>query len=213
MNPIVHPAIGNHEYQTPNASGYFDYFNGVGQQTGKAGDRATGHYSFDLGTWHLIALNSNCSIVSCSASSPQEAWLRSDLAGHSAACTVAYWHHPLFNSGIAGNATNMRPIFQDLYNANSDLVLSGHDHHYERFAPENPSGQADGSRGIREIIVGTGGNSLFDPPAQSPQPNSEVRDYTTFGVLELALHPTSYDWLFIPASGGAFTDSGTQSCH
>src|SRR6267378_3063079 len=138
VKSITYPSVGNHEYQTSGATGYFDYFNGVGNQTGRAGDRSNGYYSFDIGTWHLISLNSNdqCTIVSCSAGSPQETWLKADLAAHPNYCTLAYWHHPSFNSGNGGNLTAMQPLLTDLYNADADVILGGHAHHYERFAPQ-----------------------------------------------------------------------------
>jgi hypothetical protein len=213
VKPITYPAAGNHEYLTSGAKGYFDYFNGVGISTGPAGDRTKGYYSFDVGTWHLIALNSSdhCNVVSCAKGSPQETWLRADLAAHPTSCTLAYWHHPRFNSGHDGNATFMQAMFQDLYDANADVVLGGHAHDYERFAPQNPAGKLDRARGIRQFVVGTGG--AFFTAFGSRLPNSEIRNGTTYGVLKLTLHPTSYDWKFVPEAGKSFTDSGSESCH
>ena len=205
------PGIGNHEYLDTNAIGYFDYFNGVGNQNGIAGDRSKGYYSFDLGAWHVIAINSNCDQVGCSAGSAQEAWLRADLASHPVACTLAFWHHPRFSSGLASNNADMGTIYQDLYNANADLILSAHDHLYERFAPQTPAGLADPSRGIREFIVGTGGKSLVG--YSTVKPNSQVRNNKTFGVLRLGLHANSYDWKFAPIAGQKFTDAGSTACH
>ena len=210
-NQLAHPGIGNHEYLTPGAAGYFDYFNGVGNQNGAAGDRGKGYYSFDLGTWHVIALNSNCSVIACSAGTEQETWLRNDLATNPTRCTLAFWHHPLFSSGQAGNNSNMGTLYGDLYNANADLVLTGHDHLYERFAPQTAGAVADPARGIREFVVGTGGKSLVG--WSSIKANSEVRNNTTFGVLRLSLHPSSYDWNFAPIAGQSFTDSGSTNCH
>jgi hypothetical protein len=210
-NQLAHPGIGNHEYLTPGGQGYFDYFNGAGNQTGPAGDRAKGYYSFNLGTWHLIAINSNCSVVSCASGSAQDAWLRADLASHPNACTLAFWHHPRFSSGLAGSNSNMGTIFQDLYNAGADVVLTGHDHLYERFGPQTPAAVADPARGIREFIVGTGGKSLVG--WSSVKANSEVRSNTSFGVLRLTLHPKSYDWKFAPIAGQSFSDSGSTACH
>ena len=219
----THPAIGNHEYLTAPASGcdpasttagkgYFDYWNGVDVATGPAGDRTKGYYSYDLGTWHLIALNSNCSQAGgCGAGSPQETWLRSDLAAHPAACTLAYWHHPRFSSGEHGNTSSVTPLWDALYAAGADLVLNGHDHDYERFAPQTPGGAADPVSGIREFVVGTGGRSHYAIGAA--QPNSEVRNATTFGILKLTLRAQGYDWRFVPESAGGFTDSGSDSCH
>jgi acid phosphatase type 7 len=212
VKPITFPAAGNHEYKTSGAAGYFDYFNGVGVATGPAGNRSQGYYSFNVGSWHLIALNSSdhCQFVACGKGSPQETWLRADLAAHPTSCTLAYWHHPRFNSGHDGNATFMQAIFQDLYDANADVVLGGHAHDYERFAPQNPQGQLDNTRGIRQFVVGTGG--AFFTAFGTRAPNSQVRNNSTYGVLKLTLHPSSYDWRFAPESGG-FTDSGTGSCH
>ncbi len=213
LKPITFPAAGNHEYKTAGAKGYFDYFNGAAYSTGPAGDRDKGYYSFDVGTWHLIALNSgdHCVPVACGKGSPQETWLRADLAAHPASCTLAFWHHPRFNSGHQSNATFMQAIFQDLYDADADLVLGGHAHDYERFAPQNPAGKLDNARGIRQFVVGTGG--AFFTALSTTKPNSEVRNASTYGVLFLTLHPNSYDWRFVPEAGKSFTDSGSQSCH
>jgi acid phosphatase type 7 len=213
VKPFTFPAIGNHEYGTSAAKGYFDYFNGAGAFSGPAGDRDKGYYSFDIGSWHLIALNSSdhCRVVSCAKGSAQENWLRADLAAHPAACTLAYWHHPRFNSGHDGNASFMQAIFQDLYDADADVVLGGHAHDYERFGPQDPKGKLDRARGIRQFVVGTGG--AFPTPFGTRQPNSEVRQGTTYGVLMLALHPNAYDWRFVPEAGKSFTDSGSGSCH
>ena len=213
VKSITYPAPGNHEYQTSGASGYYDYYNGVGNQTGRAGDRSKGYYSFDIGTWHLIALNSNdaCTIVSCAAGSAQETWLKADLAAHTNYCTLAYWHHPSFNSGNGGNLSAMQPELTDLYDANADVILGGHAHDYERFAPQNPSGGLDNARGIRQFVVGTGG--AFWTAFGTIKANSQVRQNSTYGVLKMTLHPTGYDWQFVSEAGGTFTDSGTGSCH
>ncbi|HEX8075089.1 MAG TPA: LamG-like jellyroll fold domain-containing protein [Thermoleophilaceae bacterium] len=210
-NQLNHPGVGNHEYLTSGAKGYFDYFNGAGSLTGPAGDRDKGYYSFNLGAWHIVAINSNCPQVGCYSGSAQETWLRSDLAANPTKCTLAFWHHPRFSSGLADNASNMSTIFQDLYNANADVVLAGHDHLYERFAPQTPGAVADSARGIREFVVGTGGKSLVD--WGSIKANSQVRNNTTFGVLRMTLHPSSYDWKFAPVAGKSFTDSGSTACH
>jgi hypothetical protein len=199
------PAPGNHDYHTAGATGYYSYFGAA------AGDPKKGYYSYDLGAWHVVVVNSNCSEVGgCQAGSAQEQWLRADLAAHPATCTLAYWHHPLFSSGQHGNDTEMRPIWQALYDARADVVVNGHDHDYERFAPQNPSGQADASRGIREFVVGTGGAGLR--AVGSGIANSEVRNGVTNGVLKLTLHAGSYDWQFVPVAGQTFTDSGTAAC-
>ena len=209
---ILRPTPGNHEYQTTGATGYFDYFNGVGQASGRAGERGKGYYSYDVGTWHLIAMNSNCSPVGgCGVGSPQEKWLRADLAAHPAECTLAYWHHPVFSSGSHGNTASVLPLFQALYDAGADVVLSGHDHDYERFAPQSPAGAADPARGIRQFVVGTGGKNHY--AFSAVRPNSEVRNADTYGVLRLVLHPAGYDWSVVPEPGRTFTDSGSQSCH
>jgi fibronectin type 3 domain-containing protein len=214
VKSITRPAPGNHEYKTSGAAGYFDYFNGVGQQTGPAGDRSKGYYSFNVGTWHLIALNStdHCTIISCAAGSAQETWLKADLAANADKyCTLAFWHDPRFNSGHDKNADEMAPLFKALYDADADVALGGHAHDYERFAPQNPNGQLDTARGIRQFVVGTGG--AFWTSISTPQPNSEIRQNSTYGVLKLTLRPTSYDWQFVPEAGKTFTDSGTGQCH
>ena len=201
------PAPGNHEFHAAGASPYFDYFGAT------AGDPKTGYYSYELGAWHIIVLNSECKDVGgCEPGSPQEKWLRSDLAAHPAACKLAYWHKPLFSSGSAhGNDLTVKPLFQALYDAHADVVVGGHDHDYERFAPQNPDGAADPANGIREFVVGTGGKN--HRPFGESKLNSEVRDATAFGVLKLTLKPKSYDWQFIPEAGKSFTDSGTGACH
>jgi hypothetical protein len=206
LKAITHPAIGNHEYGTSQAAGYFSYFGPA------AGPPGRGYYSYDVGAWHLISLNSNCAPAGgCNAGSPQEAWLKADLAAHPKACTLAYWHHPRFSSGEHGDQTQTQALLNDLYAARADVVLNGHDHDYERFAPQTPTGAADPAGGIREFVVGTGGKNHY--AIHGTQPNSEVHDNTTFGVLELRLHPASYDWRFMPEAGRTFTDAGSQSCH
>jgi chitodextrinase len=215
VKDITHPAVGNHEYLTSGgtdcnaansgAAGYFKYFGPAAGQPGQ------GYYSFDIGTWHIIALNSNCgSAGGCSASSPQGKWLANDLQTHNNFCTLAYWHIPLFSSGGRAN-NNSKAFWQLLYDNNADLILSAHDHLYERFAPQTPTGALDNTRGIREILAGTGGANHTG--IVSVAANSEVRNVDTFGVLKLTLHPTSYDWQFVPEAGQTFTDSGTTACH
>jgi acid phosphatase type 7 len=201
------PAPGNHEFHSKGATFYFEYF-------GKAaGDPSEGYYSYDLGTWHIIALNSECAeIGGCNEGSREERWLRADLAGHPTACTLAYFHKPLFSSGGAHGADpQVRSLFQALYDANADVVLGGHDHDYERFAPQDPNGKLDRARGIREFVIGTGGKN--HRPFGKPEATSEVRDTTAFGVLKLTLKPKGYDWEFIPEEGKTFTDSGSDTCH
>ena len=201
------PAPGNHEFHAAGATPYFDYFGAA------AGDPKTGYYGYELGTWHIIVLNSECRDVGgCEVGSPQEKWLRSDLAAHPSACTLAYWHKPLFSSGGAhGNDLTVKPLWQALYDANADVIVGGHDHDYERFTPQTPDGAADSQRGIREFVIGTGGKN--HRPFGEVKPNSEVRDATAFGILKLTLKAGAYEWQFIPEAGKSFTDSGSGVCH
>jgi hypothetical protein len=201
------PAAGNHEFHAVGAGPYFDYFGGA------AGDRQNGYYSYALGDWHIVVLNSECADVGgCGAGSRQEKWLRADLTAHPTACTLAYWHKPLFSSGGAhGNDLEIEPLWQALYDANADVVVNGHDHDYERFAPQNPAGRADAARGIREFVVGTGGKN--HRPFGIIKPNSESRNWDAFGVLKLTLRSGGYDWQFVPEAGKTFTDSGSGACH
>ena len=201
------PSVGNHEYGTAGAAGYFDYFGAA------AGERGKGWYSYDLGAWHLVALNSNCAEAGgCHAGSEQERWLRADLAADDARCTLAYMHHPHFSSGNAhGGSPAVRPLWQALEADGAELVLAGHDHDYERFAPQTTAGVLDHQRGVRQFVVGTGGRGLRS--FGGAQPNSEVRDNTAFGVLHLRLRDGGYDWRFVAQPGKSFTDSGTASCH
>jgi hypothetical protein len=228
------PVPGNHEYvtyapanqdgsQPPGtlsscdlgttvpAAGYFDYWNGIGVDSGPAGDRDKGYYSYDVGDWHLVALNGECYMIGgCDRGSPEETWLASDLASHPSSCTLAYWHEPRFSSGHVGNNEYVTELWQDLYAAGAEVVLNGHDHDYERFAAQTPTGAA-AANGIREFVVGTGGASHGG--YNTIQPNSEVRNADTYGVLKLTLHSSSYDWQFAPETPGGFSDSGSGSCH
>jgi hypothetical protein len=201
------PAPGNHEYETdPTAAGYFGFWGA------RAGNPAQGWYSYDLGAWHVISLNSNCSFVGgCFAGSPQETWLRADLAAHKNTCTLAYWHHPRFSGGQVTSESDMQQFWQDLYDANADLVLTGHAHNYQRFAPQTATGVFDPVRGITEFVVGTGGNPTLHPAA--PIANTAVMNNNTWGVLRLTLRNSGYDWQFLPVAGGGFTDSGSFPCH
>ncbi len=199
------PVIGNHEYGTAGAAPYFAYFGSV------AGDPTKGYYSFDIGTWHAVVLNSNCTVVSCSAGSAQETWLRTDLSAHPTSCTIAIWHHPRFSSGVHGNDTSVQAFWDALYAAGADIVVNGHEHDYERFGLQTTAGTADPTFGIREFVAGTGGKALRAFVATAA--NSEVKDANTFGVLKLTLHPSSYDYSFIPIAGATFTDAGSGSCH
>jgi hypothetical protein len=201
---ITKPVPGNHEYNTPGATGYYSYFGAL------AGDRTKGYYSFDIGSsWHIVALNSNCSVVSCVAGSTQEQWLRADLAASTRPCTVAFWHHPRFSSGSGhGNDTTVAPFWDALQQDGVELVLNGHEHVYERFAPQLPNGTAD-LNGIREIIVGTGGKEQTGFSAA--RPNSVVR-LTGFAILKLTLGVSAYSWKLVSETG-AVLDAGTGWCH
>jgi acid phosphatase type 7 len=200
-----HPVPGNHEYESGGA-GYFNYF---GQ---KAGPKRRGWYSFNLGTWHLVALNSNCWVAGCAPGGAESRWLRHDLAAHPWTCQLATMHHPLFSSGPHGDdSAHARPLWRLLYRAGVDVVLTGHDHIYERFASLRPDGTRDPEHGFREFIVGTGGAQHY--PIVAPHAFSRVRNATTFGVLALTLFSGSYRWRFVPVAGSTFTDGGTASCH
>ena len=197
------PAPGNHEYSTLGASGYFGYFGSA------AGDPSKGYYSYELGPWHIVVLNSNFAM---NAGSPQEQWLRADLAANSTPCTLAYWHHPRFSSGANhGSSPTSQPLWQALYDAGADVLIVGHDHTYERFAPQTATGVLDMGRGLREFVVGTGGAGLYAWGTIAA--NSEVRDNSTKGVLKLTLRSDRYEWQFVPVAGSSFTDSGSASCH
>jgi hypothetical protein len=202
---ISYPVIGNHEYMTSGAAGYFGFF----------GTRAHGpnaYYSYNLGDWHVVVLNSNCSKVGgCDTASAQYKWLQSDLKANPRVCTLAVWHHPLYSSGNHGNNPAVKPLWDALYSAGAELVLSGHDHHYERFAPQTSDATKDTARGLRQFVVGTGGKNHY--ALGSIQPNSEVRNESTYGVLQLTLKSGSYDWKFVPEAGATFTDSGSATCH
>ena len=200
------PAPGNHEYGTPGAAGYFGYFGNL------AGAGTRGYYSYNLGAWHLVVLNSNCIYqIPCAAGSAQERWLRNDLRRNHAKCTLAYWHHPRFSSGLHGDDATVAPLWQALYDDGAELVLSGHDHDYERFRPQTAQGRLDPKRGIREFVVGTGGRSLY--PLFRNTTNSWIGNDQTYGVLRLTLAPGKYSFRFLPVLGGTFTDSGSFRCH
>ena len=193
------PTPGNHEYETPGAAPYFDYFGA------NAGPPGQGYYSFPLGNWHAISLNSN---IDVGEGSPQGRWLLLDLAANPSKCTIAYWHHPLFSSGQNGDNPAMRAFWRILYAAGVDVVVVGHDHLYERFAPQDPDGRFDPVRGIRQFIAGTGGANLYS--FVTVRANSEKR-ISAFGVLKLTLEADRYDWEFIPVSGER--DRGSDMCH
>jgi calcineurin-like phosphoesterase family protein len=205
LKPLLRPTPGNHDYDF-GWRGYHQYFGAAAGEPGK------GWYSFDLGAWHLIALNSSCEAAGgCGPGSPQARWLAADLAAHPGRCILAYWHHPRFSSGRHGGILATTVFWKDLYAAGADVVLNGHDHVYERFAPQTPGGAADPARGIRQFVVGTGGKNAtgFEDAA----PHSEVRHAGTFGVLEMTLRAGSYSWRFLPEAGGSFTDTGSALCH
>ncbi len=205
------PAVGNHEYHSPHAAPYFSYF------CDAAGAPFKGYYSYEVGSWHVVVLNSQCVAddgyehgPACDASSEQVTWLRDDLAAHPSRCTAAYWHHPRFSSGSHGDHAGMRDLWKVLSDANAEIVLSGHDHDYERFAPMDANGLADAELGIRQFVVGTGGAKLY---AFNPaHVNSEARVAKMWGVLKLTLHTGSYEWEFIDTDR-VVRDSGRESCH
>jgi dipeptidyl aminopeptidase/acylaminoacyl peptidase len=214
LKPLIRPVPGNHEYGERGAAGYFDYFNGPGQQDGPAGKRDEGYYSFDLGSWHVVGLNSECLKVAgfCGPGSRQARWLRADLAASRASCTLAFWHGPRFTSGRFGEEReSVRPFWEALYAANAELVLNGHEHFYERFAPQTPEGIPDPGRGLRQITAGMGGRGHHDFVTVAP--NSEVRDNLTLGVLQLTLGSRGYEWQLVRAPGGRVVDSGSGTCH
>jgi len=197
---ITHPTTGNHDYHTSEAAGYFSYF---GRQAPAA------YYSYDVGTWHLIAIGAMAG-VPAGAGSAEEKWLRAELAAHRNQCVLAYWHEPRWSSGsVHGNDSSSAALWRDLYAAHADIVINGHDHNYQRYAPLNPSGTFD-PNGIREFVVGTGGWGHYGFTTTTPMP--EVRNNTDYGILKLTLHRGSYDWQFVPVGGGSFRDAGSGSC-
>jgi hypothetical protein len=195
------PAPGNHDYNTAGASGYYAYFGA------NAGEPGMGYYSFDLGAWHVVSLNSN---VDATASSAQVAWLTADLAATTKACVLAYWHHPRFSSGAHGNSTKMAAVWELLQQRNAEVVVQGHDHDYERFAPMTSSGVRDDAHGLRSFVVGTGGTDHRS--FSTIQPNSEFRDAVSFGVIRFELSDGAYRWSFLTTTGTT-PDSGSGSCH
>jgi len=200
------PVAGNHEYGTSNASGYFAYFGAA------AGDPAKGYYSYNLGSWHIIALNSNCARAGgCASGNPQYTWLQNDLNASPAACTLAYLHHPLWSSSSYATPA-VKPLMQLLYDHGAELVLAGHAHNYERFARQDPNGNANPTYGLREIVVGTGGRSFTN--FSTVAANSQVRNAATFGVIKLTLASTQYTWQFVPIAGSNWSDGPfTEACH
>ncbi len=195
------PTPGNHEYESPGAVPYFAYFGGA------AGPPGLGYYSYTVGAWHVISLNTEVDLRPASA---QLNWLHDDLATNPAPCTIAIWHRPLFTSGPNGPFLPARELWQTLYDAGADVVINGHEHLYERFAPQDPQGRVDLVRGMRAFIVGTGGAMLYQ--FAGSRPNSEVRR-SVWGVLKLTLTTGAYRWDFVPIAGESFTDSGAGVCH
>jgi len=202
---LLHPAPGNHDWYTDHGKYYFEYF---GAAAGKPG---LGYYSYDLGAWHIVSLNSNCDDIDCSPDSPQAHWLRADLAASHAGCTLVVWHHPLYDSGVSEIQYGVETFWKIASDYGADVVVNGHDHHYERFAPLDRSGSPDSAEGMREFIVGTGGAWMHP---LGPQPAiSEARDNSSYGVIVFVLYPRRYDWYFLSPPGGKFTDSGSGVCH
>ena len=196
------PVPGNHDYDSNGGASYFDYFGS------RAGEYGKGYYSYDVGSWHVIAINS---MIDAGDGSEQLQWLQADLGSHPSLCTLAYYHYPRWSSGAVGNMDNMASVIQVLYDFGVEVVLSAHDHIYERFAPQDPAGQLDPTSGIREFIVGTGGATHHT--FGEIRANSEVRDNTSFGVLKLQLYAEGYTWEFIPIRGDTFGDYGSDFCH
>ncbi|MCI3934309.1 metallophosphoesterase family protein [Streptomyces sp. AN091965] len=206
FNKIVHPSPGNHEYKTSGAKGYFDYFSGNGVTVG---ERGKGYYSFDVGDWHMVALNSN---LGSSADTAQRQWLDKDLSASTKPCTMAYWHHPRFSSGDHGDQSRMSSHYKILTDHKADVVVNGHDHHYERFAPAMADGRKDAANGLRQFVIGTGGRALYSKTSTSKGP-SEVFHNRTFGVGQFDLSATGYSFTFRPVDGRTFTDSVSGTCH
>ena len=211
------PSVGSHDYgdqQGGSLAGYTGYFaNQLALFGPSASDPSRAYYSYDIGAWHVAVVNAECYYYAPNCSEPgQEQWLRADLASRPAACTLLYFHDPLFTSGsVHTGEPRMQRYWNAAYDAGADLILNGHNHHYERFAPQTPTGIADPVFGIREFVVGTGGAGFYGFGAI--RPNSEARDTGTYGIIKLTLRPGGYDWAFVPVAGGTFTDSGSGSCH
>jgi len=197
----TYPSPGNHDYYTPNAHGYFTYFGDA------AGPERRGYYSFRLGSWHVVSLNSYLKPEEHRA---QLEWLKGDLARNKTHCTLAFWHHPLFSSGGHGSDARMRDAWTILQEAGAELVLASHDHDYERFAPQNADGRRDDQRGMRQFVVGTGGATLT--PLRFRRFNSEISDNSSLGVLKLSLKDAGYEWEFVPVEKDGFTDRGAALC-
>ena len=198
------PAPGNHEYGSPAAAPYFAYF---GASAGLSG---LGYYHYRKADWEVFALNSNPEAPSPAS---QIAWLAAQLGGEPSACAIAYFHHPRFSSGVHGLTPPpdiVRDFWRELYAAGADIVISAHEHFYERFAPQDPEGRLDQRYGIRQFIVGTGGATLAQPVRRLAQVEAS---HSAYGVLRLTLEPESYRWEFVAAESGGVLDSGTGACH
>ncbi|MFN8160999.1 MAG: metallophosphoesterase [Solirubrobacterales bacterium] len=204
------PVLGNHEYGTVGARPYFRFFEGRGRRDGRAGIRGLGWYGRDLGRWHIVVLNSNCRRVGCGPRSRQVRWLRRNLGRHPDRCVLAAYHHPRYSSGRHEGDERVGTLWRVLYRAGVDVVLNGHDHDYERFAPQGTGGRLDRRRGVVEFVVGTGGQSLFR--LGRPAPNSRVREDRRFGILRMRLGRGRYRWAFVRAPGGRRMDRGTRRC-
>jgi hypothetical protein len=214
------PVVGDNEYagsgcSTQGAEGYYTYFgNQASPQEPGCTINCKGYYSYNVGSWHVVALNSECTqpgVGGCGATSPQVTWLKNDLANDLSTCELAYFHRPYF-SDKGDLVAKVKQLFTALYNGGVDVLVVGHQHIYERFRLQNPSGGQAPTNGVRQFIVGTGGKSTTALASPAP-PGSESRSTGTFGVLKLTLHPASYDWQFAPEAGKTFTDTGTQACH
>jgi len=202
LKPRTKPVPGNHDYNTPGAAGYFGYFGAVAN-----GPR--GYYAYNVGEWRVYALNTGCSIGGACFGSAQLTWLRADLAASPQRCKLAYMHHPRWSSGAHGNGNSATArAFQALYDGRVSVVLAGHDHHYERFAPQTPSGSRSDTRGVRQFVVGTGGTTLRATTRVGTNSQSRAARH---GVLRLQLGAASYSWQFLPISGSA-GDTGSAAC-
>ena len=200
------PALGDREYGVFRAGGYYGAFGSA------AGDPPLGWYSYNLGTWHIIVMNSNCEVVGCATGGSQEVWLRQDMGANPRPCTLAIWHHPRWSSGTThGPTPAVAPLYQALHDAGVDVLLSAHERNYERFPPLDPAGNFDPARGVRQFVVGTGGRG--HQPLGPPLNGSQARNDNTLGLLALTLRPTSYDWQFVPEAGKTYTDAGSGTCH
>lgn len=202
----IRPTAGNHDYHAKAAGPYFRYFGEA------AGDPSKGYYAYELGTWRVYSLNSNCAeIVGCGAGSPEVVWLKGDLAANPSQCVLAYWHHPRYSSAEHGSQVAVDGLWDTLYAAGAEIVLSGHDHDYERFAPQSDEDRLDEDAGIVEFVVGTGGFSHYE--YRNVLPTSRARNNTTFGVLELTLLEGSWSSRFVPVAGKSYTDTASGTCH